>query len=127
MKRFAFALVLALVAACGDSNSSTPDAPKSIDAAPSTKVVSCTGATIAATIGVNAGGTAFMPSTASVHVNDIVHFNSTASHPVASGASGTPDNKFTISTGDGCVQFLAAGTYPFFCSVHGFTGTITVQ
>jgi len=106
------------VAACGS------DAKSSIDAKPaSTKVVTCPGAAdIKATINVNAGGTAFMPSTATIPVGGIVHFDTTAAHPV-----GANDNSFTINTGDGCVQFTAAGSFGFQCLVHGFTGTITVQ
>jgi plastocyanin len=119
MKRLA--LVLVFAAACGGSSSNpTPDAAVS-----TAKVVTCPAAP-AQTIAVNAGGTAFVPSTASIHVNDIVQFTGGASHPVVSG-TGSPDGKFNLSSGAGCVQFTAAGTFPFFCNVHGFTGTITVQ
>ena len=125
MKRFAFAFVLA--AACGGS-SSNPDAPASIDAkVSSVKSVSCNGATIAQTINVNAGGTAFMPNTATINANQIVHFMTSSFHPVKSGTPASPTTDFEASSGDACFQFTQAGTFPFFCEVHLFTGTITVQ
>ena len=89
--------------------------------------VSCTGANIAQTFTVTGAATfMFSPQTATVPVGSIVEWNTTSFHPVASGTPGSPDGKFS-TTGDGCFKFTQAGTFPFFCNVHLFTGTLTVQ
>jgi plastocyanin len=122
MKRLA--LILVVAAACGGSSSSNPaDAPP----ASPVKTVPCAGATVAQTVTVvSTPQFAFSPMTLTIHVNDVVHFQTGSLHPVASGAQGHPDGKFS-TTGDACLQFTQAGTFPFFCNVHGFPGTVTVQ
>ena len=112
------------LAACGGSSSNN-----TIDSPPSAvQPVSCTGITPAATFTVVLNGTmfAFSPSSANVHVNDVVRFMTTSSHPVSSGPVGSPDGKVS-TTGDNCLKFTQAGTFPFFCNVHLFPGTLTVQ
>lgn len=124
--RLSLALSLCLAAACGGGSSSSPDAPVSgIDSAPAeVEVVACTGVTPAATVTVV--NFQFSPSATTINVGDVVHLMPTASHPTASGSGGTPDGKFNVSS-DACLKFTKAGTYPFYCIPHGFTGTITVQ
>ncbi|MCE9576347.1 MAG: hypothetical protein K8W52_24580 [Deltaproteobacteria bacterium] len=127
--RIAFALALSLAAAaCGGDSSSTPDAAgSSIDAKPAdVEVVSCTGVTPAQTITVTAVPFAYSPASATINVGDVVHFQVGASHPTASGANATADGKWNVAA-DGCLKFTKAGTYPYFCVAHGFTGTLTVQ
>lgn len=127
--RIAFALAFSLAAAaCGGDSSSTPDAAGSaIDAKPAeVEVVSCTGVTPVQTITVTAAPFAYSPASATINVGDVVHFSPTSSHPTQSGTGGTADGKFNVSS-DACLKFTKAGTYPFFCIPHGFTGTITVQ
>jgi plastocyanin len=122
MKLAIASLVLALAACGGGSSNNTIDSPPSV-----VQSVSCGGVTPAATVTVTGTSTfMFSPSTVSIHVNDVVRFNTTSFHPVASGSAGTPDGKFSTN-GDGCFKFTQAGTFPFFCSVHLFTGTVTVQ
>jgi plastocyanin len=115
--------ILVFATACGGSSSNT-----TIDSPPASTVqpVICPG-TVAQTITVT-GTTTFMfsPMTSTINVNDVVHFNTTSLHPVASGSNGVADGKFSAN-GDACFKFTAAGTFPFFCQVHGFTGSITVQ
>ncbi len=125
--RIAFALALSLAAACGGSSSNPDAAGSSTDAKPAeVEVVSCTGVTPVQTITVTNVPFAYSPATATINVGDVVHFSPTASHPTSSGAGGTPDNKFHVGA-DACLKFTKAGTYPFFCEPHGFTGTITVN
>ena len=122
--KIAIALVFFAAAACGSSSNTTIDSPPSS----SVQAVSCAGATIAQTFTVT-GTTSFMfsPMTATVPVNSIVEFNTTSFHPVQSGTPSAPDGKFGPTTGDNCFKFTQAGTFPFFCNVHLFTGTLTVQ
>ena len=109
--------VLALAAACGGSDSKS-DSPGMATVAK----VTCPG-TPAATITVNAGGTAYMPNTATIPVNGIVRYVITAAHNVTSTTPG-----LAVDFGQTqCMQFSAAGTFAFHCSVHGFMGTVTVQ
>ena len=121
-----FASFVALGACGGNSNNNTIDSPTGGGAVQS---VSCTGITPKTTFTVVLNGTmfAFSPANATISVNDIVRFNTTASHPVQSGAPGSPDGKFGPTNGDGCFKFTQTGTFPFFCNIHLFTGFVTVQ
>ncbi len=100
------------------------------------QVVPCAGSTPAVTI--DATMPNFNPATATVAVNDVVEFHNTSimGHTATSGIGGTPpqpDGKFdtgTIAAGaSACVQFLIAGSYPYYCAVHpvSMQATITVQ
>ncbi|KAB2899133.1 MAG: hypothetical protein F9K40_10605 [Kofleriaceae bacterium] len=102
------------------------DAP--IDAASSVMVVACPG-TPDLEIGVNGGGTAYMPSTGTISVNEIVRFTpGDPNHDLVSGTPGSADGLFATPLGQTtCLRFTATGTFPFFCTVHSFTGTITVN
>ena len=123
--------LLVFVAACGGGSTSTIDAPKPADAKPSSvKVLATCPATPDSTVTVNAGGTAFVVSNATIPVNGVVHFSlgPTAFHDAASGTGGVADGTFKVGFGgDECLQFTAAGTFPFFCEAHLFAATITVQ
>lgn len=142
--RRTFASLLApaalLVVACGDDGGSTPpiDAPAAIDApatdAPTTDApaatvveVACAGATIASEV--TAPGFSFTITDPTIAVDAIVRFSMPGSHSAVSGSpAGTSDGQFTVSFNETkCFRFTAAGTYPFWCNPHQFTGTITVQ
>lgn len=76
----------------------------------------------------------FLPSATTISVNGIVKWTNSGTfvHTVTSGSPPAGDGKFnsgTMGTGTTvCVQFLAAGSYPYFCAIHTtMTGTITVQ
>ena len=86
----------------------------------------------------------FSPASLTVHAGDTVcWYFAAAGHQVVSGASCTADSKFCSPSDTNCStvatsaagtnylhKFTAAGTYPYFCSIHcamGMTGTITVQ
>ena len=98
----------------------TIDAP--IDAPSSVQVIAnCTGiANPDHTITV-AGGVAFSPQTSTIQVNDVVRFDPAGFHDIDSpGNFDTPTNQVS------CLRFTAAGTFPIVCSIHQFSGTITV-
>jgi plastocyanin len=79
----------------------------------------------------------FNPATVSVAINGIVKWSNSGPsiHTVTSGTSPTADGIF--NTGDiaatgllgaACVQYLAVGSYPYFCTYHPtMTGTVTVH
>jgi plastocyanin len=51
-----------------------------------------------------------------------------AVHDAKSGVPGSPDDNFRAPFGTAtCVRFDEAGTYPFFCEPHQFTGQIVVE
>src|SRR5690242_5440152 len=109
----AFALV-----ACG-GGSSAKDAPMNA----TIQTVSCTGITPAATVTTNALGTAYMNPATTISQGQVVEFMMPAAHNVTSATSG-----LAVDFGQTkCLMFTAPGTYSFKCSVHLFTGTITVQ
>jgi plastocyanin len=85
--------------------------------------VDCAGAAIAQEF-VNTGSTAFSPNTATLSVGDIIKFTPSGPHDLSD-----PGGAWGTTTGEeGCLQFNAAGSFDFVCSVHpAMTGTITVQ
>lgn len=77
----------------------------------------------------------FSPTPVTVSVNRIVKWTNSgnAAHTVSSGTSPAKDNKFdsgSLSKNQTfCVQFLTAGSYPYFCEFHASSmkATVTVQ
>jgi LysM repeat protein len=78
---------------------------------------------------------AYNPPALTISVGQTVLWENmdTVSHTVSSGTPGNLDNKFRSSTlppgQTFSFQFTTAGTYPYFCEIHGasMVGTITVQ
>jgi hypothetical protein len=108
-----------------------PDAPPAPDAAPDAppppvEIVLCPVA-VAATI--TTTSSAYVPPSTTINAGETIEFNpGGAPHDMVSGTVASPDGLFATPTGDTvCLQFNVAGTYPFFCSVHTFTGSITVN
>ncbi len=136
-----FACTSLLVVACGDDGGSSPpiDAPAAIDAAVTIDAaidapaatgvteVACAGATIASEV--SAPGFAFTITVPTIAVDAVVRFTMPATHSAVSGSpAGTDDGKFSVGfSTTKCFRFTAAGSYPFWCNPHQFTGTITVQ
>ena len=86
----------------------------------------------------------FTPANLTIHVGDTVRWVwGSGGHSVVSGTDGNADNRFCSPSDSGCANpplsnqgatyehtFAAAGTFPYYCSVHfslGMTGTIKVQ
>ena len=98
------------------------DAP--IDAPSSVQVIpNCTGIPVGQedhVITVSMGS-AFSPQNSTIQVNDVVRFEPGGFHDIDSpGNFDTPPNQVS------CLRFTAAGTFPIQCSIHQFTGSITV-
>ena len=100
-------------------------------------VVDCATATIADTVDMTNALT-FDPATITVNVGDVIKWDngSALPHTSTSGTGGVtpaPDGKWDTGSvsggGSACVQFLAAGTYDYYCTIHPttMTGTVTVQ
>lgn len=110
------------------SDAPAPDAPTDPDAPPqgAVQVVACDGAAIAADV--ITVGSSYDPSSVSIVAGEIVRFSFGGSHDAQSGVAGQPTSDFYIDFGDSaCVRFNEAGSYPFFCTLHHFTGEITVS
>jgi plastocyanin len=114
-------LTTLFVAACG-GGSGDDDGDDAPDAAAGDVVsVSCAGATIAQEI--TTSGFNFSPVDSTISVGDIVHFTPTTGHDVQDSGGA-----FSVSTGgDACFRFDAADSYTFTCTIHGFSGSLTVQ
>ncbi len=98
--------------------------------------------TYAATVDVSIINLSFQPQSITVNVGDTVRWTNNDAvssyygsipvpHTTTSGTNNTPDGKWdsgTLSLGQAfSVTFTVPGTYPYFCSIHGFTGTVTVN
>lgn len=127
MKRLG--LTLMLLAACGGDDGGTPATPDAAGSGSSNKVVAVTcPSAVDGMVTVNAGGTAFSPMTQTVPANAVVKFVMTATHNAAPNTQTTTDPGLNVGFGETkCLKFTTAGTFGFFCSAHGFSGTITVQ
>ncbi len=122
---------MAVLSSCG---SSTPNMSGNTASSASAKFVACP-AVPAALVSITTSP-AFAPTSTSIAVNDIVKWtNNDATNPfhtVTSGPAGAPDGRFDSGNlgpnATVCVQFLAAGSYAYFCNIHTFmTGMVTVQ
>lgn len=124
------ALAALLFAACGgDDGGGTGIDTQLADAPSNNKVVTVNcPATADAMVTVNTAGTAYMPAATTVPVNAVVKFVMTATHNAAPNTQTTTDPGLNVGFGETkCLKFTTAGTFGFFCSAHGFSGTITVQ
>lgn len=127
--RASFALLLTLAACAGNADSETPvdaSTPSDADNALNlVKRVTCP-AKVALTITTNATDYVYMdPPT--IAVNDVVHFRLASIHNVTPSKDLPSDPGLAINFGgDVCLKFTIAGSFNFFCAVHGFTGAITV-
>ena len=116
MKLLALAL---LVCACDPGGT----APATVDANTEsvTRLASCEGQTIAATI--TTVGFAYSPDAVTVNVGDIVELHPSSEHDAVA-----TDGSFSVGFGvDACLQMNEPAVHDFFCEPHNFHGTITVQ
>jgi len=143
MRRFAVCAVV--LAACGSGSNSAKKSDaavadgkhvdaKPVDAKPADAppdaphhvlAVSCTGITPDATV--TTAGDSYSPTATTITTNQIVEFQMPSAHNVVSIGTNI-DSGLSVGFGQtGCLQFTVAGTYEFECSVHLFTGTVTVN
>ena len=87
------------------------------------------------------GSMVFSPAMLTIHSGDTVHWIwGTSDHTVTSGTGGVADGLFCSPSDTSCSSaatssagatydhvFPSSGVFPYFCRIHGFTGTITVQ
>jgi plastocyanin len=62
-----------------------------------------------------------------IAVGGIVNFMLTTAHNAAPALSGGDPGLKVPYGGDICLKFSKAGTFGFYCTKHGFTGTVTVN
>jgi plastocyanin len=116
------ALALPLLGCGGDDQPIADDEPLPPDAAASADVVEvdCASATAAATV--TTVGFAYEPASVTVATGEVVKFTPQDGHD-AMGQGNAIDVPLA---GEGCYRFDAAGSFGFFCSPHGFSGTVEV-
>jgi plastocyanin len=90
-------------------------------------VIACGG--IAPDAVITTTGFAFTPSDVTISAGQVVQFSPASTHNMTAGAPGAPTGEFaTVTSMETCLRFTAAGSFPFFCSVHPtMAGTVTVQ
>ena len=81
---------------------------------------------IAATVTVTIYPTAFSPSTVTIHVNDSVEWIWQSNFHTSSSTTGLWDSGLYNAPHNYTYQFTSPGTFPYECSYHGFTGSVTV-
>lgn len=112
---------------CGSS----PNTSMNTISSASARIVTCP-TTTATSVAIS--NFTFQPGSVTIAVNTIAKWtnNDSTTHTVTSGTPGAADGKFDsglLTTNHTvCIQFLAAGTYQYFCSIHpSMLGTVTVQ
>lgn len=107
-------------------DAAVPDASPPDASTAAVDLISCTGVTPDASISAATG--AYVPATTTITAGQIIKFTPGGTHDMVSGTGGTPDGTFQTPLGAvACLRFNQAGTYPFYCSVHFFTGSVTVN
>lgn len=134
---FFLAIASSALMACGGGGTSgddtgAHDAPAGdIDAADVTTVhsVACEGVTPDGTVTSTESMFSYDPKTLTIPVNGVVLFdNQSVTHPVGpDNSTNTDANLFAPAGKQTCLQFTAAGTFGYRCTVHGFKASITVQ
>ncbi len=104
------------------------DAP--VDAPSSVQMISCIGANPAQTITITGVPSAFTPSSVTITANQVIRFDPAGTfHNMTSGTPPSNANGIfaTPNSQEACLRFTQAGTFAYYCSIHLFTGTITVN
>jgi plastocyanin len=128
-------LLSAILAACGGDTSTTTklDATGSGSGSGSgttnkVTTVSCTGATIAATVTTGAPSEmVYTPKATTITAGQIVEFKMGGAHNVRPSLTNGDPGLLVEFGADTCLKFSTAGTFGFYCQPHGFTGTVTVN
>lgn len=128
----AAAAVLTLAACGGGTTSDAPatDPPASAPAVSDTPTTgACAPSTDAGTVEAGMEGVAFVPSTITAAVGDVIAWTNDDSLPHTATLTDDPAcTTENLGTGEtGALTFSEAGTYAFFCKIHpDMTGTIEI-
>ncbi len=129
MKYLAAAL-LAIAAACGDDGGSVTADARMADASTAKVVeIGCPSTPAATVMSTDLNDTSYMPMASMVPAGGIVKFVMSPGHDVAPNPiAAMTDANLAVDFGETkCLKFNTAGTFGFYCSTHGFAGTVTVQ
>jgi plastocyanin len=133
---FLLAGALSLLVSCGDS--SAPTQPAMTTPTPPPPAGTTPTPVAAHTVGVGQGGNRFVDSqsgngTTTIRAGESVTWNFVAGpHSATSGNCCSPDGTFDSgvrSSGSFSHTFSSAGTFPYYCTVHGsmMTGSVIVN
>jgi plastocyanin len=119
-----FALISFAAACGGGGDGDSKDAAIDSPAATIVRVDPCPGTADATVLTTSAN--MYMPMATTITQGQVVKFTMNAAHDVApNGATST--GLVVPLGGERCYRFTSPGAYPFKCTPHGFTGTITVN
>lgn len=122
-----FALVLGLAACGGDDGDNTPADAAAPDSAGGGAVMVTCPATPAATVTTTNAANAYTPKDVTITQGQVVKFTMSSAHDVAPlNASSDPNLRVGFGQ-ERCFMFTATGNFPFKCTPHGFTGSVTVN
>src|SRR5688572_30781066 len=127
--RVSLAALFVAAAACGGSggggdDDDTPDAP--VQQATVVEVNPCP-ATPDATV-ITTGAFMYMPKDTTITQGQVVKFEMDPSHDVAPSRNMSTDPGLKVGFGaTKCLRFTTAGTFNYFCTPHGFTGSVVVN
>jgi plastocyanin len=123
-----------ILAACGsgDDGTTQKDAAGSgsgSNVAASVSVVTCTGTPpVVSTDSDTAMHYTYSTTTPpSIAVGSMVEFKLTPAHNVAPALTGSDPGLKADYGADICLKFTKAGTFGFYCTTHGFAGSVTVN
>lgn len=121
--------LLAILASCGGGGGGAAPASATVPKAPPAGHVY-----VGTASGYGGSSMSFLPANITVSAGSTVTWDFLdGPHNVTSGAPGAPDGAFNSGTAQSSGSFVhtfpTAGTYPYYCSVHGamMTGTVTVN
>ncbi len=130
------ALLVSNITACGgDDGNTQKDAAGSgsgsgSGSAATVTTVSCTGITPTAMVTTDDAAMKYTYSTTtppSISVGQIIEFKTSVTHDVNPALNGSDPGLKAGFSADVCLKFAKAGTFGFYCSRHGFSGTLTVN
>jgi plastocyanin len=121
------ALACLILAACGGSSSSTPDASTADAAPPTVHTVTCPPGDMP-TVTTSDGTRVYDPMVTLISAHGLVKFMMSPAHNVGPDPVLPSDSGLRVGFGQtACLEFDQAGTFNFQCTVHVFEGQIIVQ
>jgi len=125
--RVCASLACLILAACGSSGSSNPDASTADAAPPTVRTVTCPPGDMP-TVTTNDNVMAYDPTVTAISTHGLVKFAMSPTHNVGPDLTLPSDPGLRVGFGQtACLEFDQAGTFNFQCTAHGFKGQIIVQ